>query len=217
MPNSPSLADALSAHHVPLRGESVLLEPLAVSHSDALWEAADRVGDSGALTTVPRSRESMGRYVIAALAAKKAGGALPYAIVALERRAVVGSTRFASIERWDFGENAAPRASVVHAVEIGWTWLAADAQRTVVNTESKLLLLTHAFEVLGVERVMLKTDVRNTRSRAAIERIGGRLEGILRRHMPAADGGVRDTAMYSIVVTEWPEVQSSLRARLRKT
>jgi RimJ/RimL family protein N-acetyltransferase len=118
---------------------------------------------------------------------------------------VVGSTRFGNIERWS--------SDAIDAVEIGWTWLAASAQRTAVNTEAKILMLDHAFGVWRVKRVTLKTDARNARSRAAIARIGGKLDGILRAHMPAADGGVRDSAVFSILAAEWP----AHRARLLDT
>lgn len=100
-------------------------------------------------------------------------------------------------------------------VEIGHTWYAASAQRTACNTETKLLMLTYAFEEWQVARVTLKTDARNARSRAAIERIGGRYEGIRRAHRLATDGTVRDTVYFSIVAAEWPQVRHDLCARLR--
>ena len=103
------------------------------------------------------------------------------------------------------------------AVEIGSTWLAPSAQRTAINTHAKLLMLTHAFEAWAVLRVTLKTDARNLRSRAAIERIGARFDGVLRAHMPAFDGGVRDTAFYSIVAVEWPELRRALLDRVLRT
>jgi RimJ/RimL family protein N-acetyltransferase len=98
--------------------------------------------------------------------------------------------------------------------EIGGTWLAPRVQRTPVNTEAKLLMLAHAFEVWRVRRVSLKTDARNERSRRAIERLGARFDGVLRAHMPAADGGLRDSAFYSILDAEWPAVRETLRSRL---
>lgn len=105
------------------------------------------------------------------------------------------------------------------AVEVGGTWLAASAQRTAVNTEAKLLLLAHAFDTWGVVRVDLKTDARNERSRAAIERLGARFEGVLRRWQPSQvageEDGYRDSAIYSVLDTEWPSVRANLAARLR--
>jgi RimJ/RimL family protein N-acetyltransferase len=130
---------------------------------------------------------------------------------------VVGSTRFGNVERWQWPPGD-PRQRPVEqpdAVEIGWTWLAERAQRTGLNREAKLLLLGHAFETWRCHRVTLKTDARNLRSRAGIEGIGGKLDGILRAHMPAADGGIRDTAIYSIVAAEWPAVKARLIERLR--
>jgi RimJ/RimL family protein N-acetyltransferase len=100
-------------------------------------------------------------------------------------------------------------------VEIGWTWLTAEAQRSGVNTDAKLAMLTHAFEVWRVLRVSLMTDSRNARSRGAIERLGARLDGVLRAARVANDGAVRDTAAYSILAAEWPGVKAGLAARLR--
>src|SRR5207248_842495 len=116
------------------------------------------------------------------------GSALPFAIVQRASGRVIGSTRFFNFEyfRWPEGTRAPPQAP--DAVEIGWTWLAADAQRTVANTEAKLLMLAHAFESWKVVRVNLRTDARNARSRAAIERLGAKLDGILRSHVPSVDG-----------------------------
>ena len=125
---------------------------------------------------------------------------------------VVGSTRFLNLRSWGRpGANGDPDVA-----EVGATWLAASAQRSPVNTEAKLLQLTHAFDVWGVERLELKTDARNDRSRAAIERLGARFEGVLRAYQPAADHpGARDTAMYSILAAEWPDVRTNLVTRLR--
>jgi RimJ/RimL family protein N-acetyltransferase len=118
-------------------------------------------------------------------------------------------------EYWDWDGTGATDANESDAVEIGSTWLAASAQRTGVNTEMKLLMLAHAFDVLGVRRVTLKTDARNRRSRDNIERVGATFEGVLRAHMPAMDGGIRDSAWYSILDSEWPAVRGRLTARLR--
>ncbi len=101
--------------------------------------------------------------------------------------------------------------------EIGSTWLAASAQRTPANTEAKLLMLRHAFDGWGVQRITLKTDARNARSRRAIERLGAQFEGIRRAHVPATDGSIRDTAYYSVLPKEWPTVQGNLVRRLRST
>jgi RimJ/RimL family protein N-acetyltransferase len=141
---------------------------------------------------------------------------LPFATVQRSSGAVVGSTRFWSLEFWPWPENHPLRRppGVPDAVEIGYTWLAPEVQRTALNTEAKLLMLTHAFEQWAVHRVSLRTDVRNARSRAAIERLGARLDGVLRAASPAMDGGIRDTASYSLLANEWPATRARLTLRL---
>lgn len=128
---------------------------------------------------------------------------------------VVGSTRFDDIAAWTWpAGHTHERSGVPDAVEIGGTWLASSARRTVVNTEAKYLMLVHAFEVWRVHRVRLRTDVRNEVSRRAIERIGARFEGVLRADRPGADGTVRDSALFSVVAAEWPGVRAQLEERL---
>ena len=136
---------------------------------------------------------------------------MPFAIVRASDNAVLGSTRFFDIERWSWPEaHPLHGRSTPDAGEIGYTWLARPAIRTAANTESKLLMLTHAFEAWKVHRVCFHTDVRNSRSRAALERIGGRFEGILHAHRMAADYIPRDSARFSIVAAEWPAVKERL-------
>ena len=131
------------------------------------------------------------------------------------RDLVVGSTRFCEIFVWQWPPAAThQRHGVPDVVDIGFTWLSGSAQRSPVNTEAKLLMMTHAFENWEVHRVALQTDVRNARSRAAIERIGGRLDGIMRADRPGADDTVRTSARFSIVASEWPGVRQRLRQRL---
>jgi RimJ/RimL family protein N-acetyltransferase len=130
---------------------------------------------------------------------------------------VVGATRFCEVSHWQWPPGAShQRHGVPDVVDIGYTWLAGSAQRTPVNTEAKLLMMTHAFEVWGVHRVALQTDVRNERSRSAIERIGGKLDGILRGDRPGADDTVRTSARFSILASEWPEVKARLVERLAR-
>jgi RimJ/RimL family protein N-acetyltransferase len=206
---------------VTLEGEVVRLEPLGEHHVEGLVEAAGGDRSTFALTWVPQpTRESCAAYVRSALGALAAGTALPFATVRRADGAVVGSTRFLNIESWPLpAEIDPPRWSVgrrgPEAVEIGSTWLSASSQRSAVNTEAKLLMLAHAFEVWEVLRVSFKTDARNVRSRANIERVGARFEGILRNHMYAYDGGIRDSALYAITPEDWLEVKSALAARLR--
>jgi RimJ/RimL family protein N-acetyltransferase len=129
---------------------------------------------------------------------------------------LVGSTRFLNIEFWTWPEGNAHQRGVERpdAVEIGATWLAAETQRTPINTEAKLLMLGHAFDRWRVHRVSLMTDARNERSRNAIMRLGARFDGVLRAARPASDGAIRDTAAFSILESEWPAIRAKLQARL---
>ncbi len=148
------------------------------------------------------SIDDMQRYVQQALAERDAGDALPFVIVDARTAELVGSTRYGNVSQAN------------RRLEIGWTWLALSAQRTGINTEAKLMLLAHAFDVLGCLRVELKTDVINAQSRAAILRLGAQEEGILRSHSITEDGRRRDTVYYSILDHEWPAVRANLKARL---
>ncbi|HEY1650460.1 MAG TPA: GNAT family protein [Acidimicrobiales bacterium] len=208
-----------------LEGTYVRLEPLAESHVPGLVEAASEDRSHYQWTYVPDGREHMAEHVRDALARVAAGAHVAFATVRRggagggagggEPDRVVGSTRFCEVAFWGWPPGAShQRVGVPDVVDIGFTFLAASAQRTRVNTEAKLLMMTHAFEVWGVHRVALQTDVRNKRSWAAIERIGGKLDGILRADRPGADDTVRTSARFSIVAEEWPEVKARLVARL---
>ncbi|MGA8869141.1 MAG: GNAT family protein, partial [Candidatus Sulfotelmatobacter sp.] len=164
---------------------------------------------------VPQGQAAVAGYVDTALAWRDALTAAPFAIVdakgGVRDGVVIGSTRFWNIERWLWPQGHARHGrGVPDACEIGYTWLARSAIRTGANTEAKLLMLTHAFESWEVLRVCFHTDARNQRSRAALERIGGRFEGILRAHRMAADYTARDSVRYSIVAEEWPAVKEQL-------
>jgi RimJ/RimL family protein N-acetyltransferase len=199
----------------PLGDSIVVLEPLEQSHAEALWDAASGDRATYGLTLVPASLEAMRAYVEAHLADQARGASLPFATRDARTGRVVGATRFMNIERWSWApDNPMGRTDgMPDAVEIGSTWLAPSAQRTAINTHAKLLMLGRAFDEWRVRRVTLKTDARNARSRAAIERLGARFDGVLRAHMPAFDGGVRDTAFYSILLDEWPAVRERLAAQ----
>jgi len=199
-----------------LTGKHGRLEPLAPRHIAGLVAAS--AGDPSLYqwSPVPQSLEAATSYVNTAIAWREAGTAVPFAIVRNADGVVIGSTRFFNIERWDWPVGHAEHGRrVMEGCEIGYTWLSPSAVRTAANSESKLLMMTHAFETWRVLRVCLHTDVRNTRSRAAIERIGGKLEGILRAHRMAADFIPRDSARYSIIASEWPEVKRCLIERLQ--
>jgi RimJ/RimL family protein N-acetyltransferase len=167
---------------------------------------------------VPQGKTEALKYVNTALAWKNAGTAVPFAIVQLATGAIVGSTRFFNLEHW-FGPSghSLHGRSAPDVCEIGYTWLSKSAIRTPVNTEAKLLMLTHAFEDWQVLRVCFHTDARNQRSRAALERIGGQFEGILRAHRLAADNTARDSVRYSIVNSEWSAVKPRLVGFLDQT
>ena len=198
-------------------GRFVRLEPLALHHAEALAAASAADPSLYQWSPVPQGAEAARTYIEAALAARDAGAALPFATVRLSDGIVIGSTRFFDMERWKWpaGHDRHGR-SEPDVCEIGYTWLAADAMRTAVNSEAKLLMLTHAFETWQVFRVCLHTDARNRRSQAAIQRIGGKFEGVLRAHRMAADFIPRDSNRYSIVAAEWPEVKRRLEERLKR-
>jgi N-acetyltransferase len=202
---------------VTLIGTHVRLEPLSHAHVPALVGAAvSGPRDSYAFTRVPATEADATAYVAEALALHGAGRALPFATIDGRDGRVVGSTRFLNVEFWMWPAGS-PRQRGEHlpdVVEIGATWLAPAAQRTAINTEAKLLMLTHAFEVWRVHRVSLVTDSRNERSRNAILRLGAQFDGVLRAARVAFDGAIRHTAAYSILEAEWPAVKAGLRAKL---
>jgi RimJ/RimL family protein N-acetyltransferase len=203
-----------------LEGRLVRLEPLAGHHADGLLAAATAAPEEGfPFTFVPGDRGALARWLEEALAAAAEGRAIPFATCAADDGQVLGATRFGNLERWPRTPDVPgppPTPSGLDAVEIGWTWLARSAQRSGANTEAKRLMLGHAFEAWGVRRVTLKTDARNQRSRAAIARLGATLDGVLRAHLPARDGGVRDSAVFSILAAEWPAVRRRLDGLLAR-
>jgi len=194
-----------------LSGKHVRLEALDHRHVDGLVAAAAVDRSLYQWSPVPQGKGEAISYVDTAMASLNAGTAVPFATVRVQDGAVIGSTRFFDLERWAWppGHPRHGRA-FPDACEIGYTWLTSSAIRTAANTEAKLLMLTHAFEAWQVLRVCFHTDARNQRSRAALERIGGRFEGILRAHRMAADFIARDSARFSIVAAEWPDVRQRL-------
>lgn len=189
---------------VTLEGKHIRLEPLSRSHypdlcevglDEKLWKVA---------TTLIRAHEDMKEYIDAALKDQSDGKSLPFAIVKKSSGEAIGSTRYGNI---DAGHRR---------VEIGWTWVARKWQRTAVNTEAKLLLLTHAFETLDCIRVEFKTDSTNNQARNALLRIGAKEEGILRNHMIAPGGRIRHSVYYSIIDSEWKGVKRELEKKLMR-
>ncbi len=195
------------------------LEPLSESHIPALVEAAAEDRTNYQWTYTPEGTGQMTDYVLDALAKVASGAHVAFATIQRGQDGrpdrVVGATRFCEIAYWQWPPGAGhQRQGVPDVVDIGFTWLSGSAQRTPVNTEAKLLMMGHAFEVWEVHRVALQTDVRNKRSWAAIERIGGKLDGIMRADRPGSDDTVRTSARFSIVAAEWPSVKARLTARL---
>jgi len=189
-----------------LEGTRVRLEPLSFAHAAGLF-AASQDETIWRWLPVPMfpSVEAVEAWIAEALQEQSTGTSVAFATVRARDGKTVGSTRFLDIRR--------PH----RALEIGWTWLATEAQRTAVNTEAKFLMLRHAFEEHGAIRVQLKTDERNEKSRTAIGRLGAVFEGILRNYQTRAhDGYVRNTAMFSITDTEWPAVKAGLEAKLSR-
>ncbi|PWI18257.1 N-acetyltransferase [Streptomyces sp. Act143] len=193
-----------------LEGALVRLEPLERRHAPGLAAAAEEDRETYAYTWVPRADEVPG-YIDAQLGRAADGKLAPYAQIARATGRVVGTTSYWEPRSW-LSEDR------LDAIEIGFSWLARSAQGTGVNAESKYLLLRHAFETWGVSRVDLKTDARNARSRAAIESVGARFEGVLRNWSrswaPGEDGRLRDSAIFSITAEEWPRVRGRLAERV---
>ena len=184
---------------ITLEGRHVTLAPLTPQHEEALVVAATDGELWHSTVTIIPTRETMAEYIKEALAAEDA---LPFVIINKATSRIVGTTRFYFIRPND------------HTVAIGYTWLSSSAQRTAINTESKLLLLTHAFEEWQYNRVEFITDVLNEQSRAALVRLGAKQEGILRSHLVLPNGRIRDSVVYSIIKDEWPDVKRELAARV---
>ena len=184
-----------------LEGSIVRLEPLTAEHADALWEAAQSRQIWAWLAHLDR-RERFDAWMELTLKAIADGREGPFVTRLKDGGRVVGSSRYLNVRRPD------------RVVEIGWTWLNPTAWRTGANVEAKLLMLERAFEVLGCVRVEFKTDARNRRSRDALAAIPARFEGVLRNHMIVPDVGLRDSAYFSVIDEEWPEVRANLQRRL---
>lgn len=183
---------------VVLEGEVVRLEPMEMGHLDGLWEAGKDESLWSLIPTNVASIDDMSDYMRSALADRDRGAALPFVTILAESGTIVGSTRFGNID-------AAHRKA-----EIGWTWIGPKWQRTAVNTEAKLLMLTHAFDVWKCIRVEFKTDANNVTSRNAIRRLGATEEGTLRQHMITDSGRFRDSVYFSIIDSEWETVRKEL-------
>ena len=189
---------------ITLEDRGIRLEPLGPEHADDLIAAAS----DGRLwelwfTSVPEP-DQVRRYIAEAQAGQAAGHMLPWAVRELTEGRIIGTTRYHDI------------VAVIDRVEIGWTWYALTWQRSAVNTTCKLLLFQHAFETLGCKVVGLRTDNFNFRSQRAIEALGAKRDGVIRHHYARRDGSVRDSVMYSVLATEWPDVKRHLITRLER-
>ena len=185
-----------------LEGSIVILEPLAEKHAEGLWEAAQAPEIWRWLYHVGASRERFDKWWRLTMDAAASGAESPFATRERSSGKLIGSSRYLNVRPPD------------RVVEIGWTWLAPNAWGSGANVEAKLLMLEHAFETLGCLRVEFKTDARNERSRAALSALPAQFEGIMRKHMTVPDVGVRDSAYFSVIDDEWPEVRANLRRRL---
>ncbi|MCW3060214.1 MAG: family N-acetyltransferase [Capsulimonas sp.] len=187
---------------ISLTASRAQLLPLDPSHAAGFLKAAQGQGIWDYMPIAVDNELAVAQWIETALAAQSRGEELPFTVWDQQLAKIVGSTRYMDI-------------SLPHkSLEIGWTWLSPEVHRTAVNTECKYLLLQHAFEALGMNRVQLKTDSRNERSQRAIERIGGVREGVLRRHRVLPDGYVRDSVYFSVIAEEWPAVKARLEGMM---
>ncbi|MHB1445451.1 MAG: GNAT family N-acetyltransferase [Acidimicrobiales bacterium] len=198
-----------------LQGTLIRLEPLYDEHVDDLVAAAAESRETYGLAQVPDGSAAMRDWVTRATQARDQGRQVPFVIRELISDQVVGSTRFHEMDAWQWPQGSSnQRSGPPDGVEIGSTWLSSSAQRTGVNIDAKLALMTHAFEAWKVHRVRFRTDERNIRSRRAIEALGASFDGVLRADKAGADNTVRNSAYYSILAPEWPAVKDRLKERL---
>lgn len=190
---------------IKLEGTTVTLLPMGIEHLDDLWKAADAQAIWEFTASKIMCKEEMELTIKAAVEERKRGTQFPFVVVDNESGKIIGSSRYL-----DLSESH-------KSLEIGWTWYHPDYWRTRVNTETKFLMLQHAFEVKNMNRVQFNTDSRNIRSQTAIARLGAKKEGVLRKHRIIADGYVRDTVVFSIIKEEWPMVKSLLQDKLKRT
>ena len=188
-----------------LEGKSVRLEPLRLENLDELCTIGLDESIWAWTTNIIKSKEDMRRYVETALEEFERRVSLPFVTIEKNSNKIIGSTRFGNIDIRN------------RKVEIGWTWINAQWQRSFVNTEAKFLMLAHAFEIWKCVRLEFKTDALNEKSRNAILRIGAKQEGILRRHMITETGRFRDSVYFSIIDSEWENVKANLQNKLKQT
>ena len=188
-----------------LVGKYVRLEPLAYEHTDDLYNHCGNDEEVWRWLSQhnPVTRDAMHQIITGALIERDAGEREPFAVILMETKEAIGATSFLD------------QVPEHRRVEIGWTFYGREFWRSPVNTETKLLLMTEAFEVRNCDRVALKTDIRNERSQAAITRLGAKQEGVLRHLVIRKDGSLRDSVFYSVLADEWPSVKARLEAALQ--
>jgi RimJ/RimL family protein N-acetyltransferase len=187
-----------------LEGSIVTLEPLRAEHAEELWQAAQAPEIWQWLAHIGGNHDYFEMWLEASLEAARAGREGPFTTRDANSGRAIGSSRYLNVRPAD------------RVVEIGWTWLHPSAWRTGANVEAKLLMMRHAFETLECVRVEFKTDARNERSRAALAALPAQFEGILRNHMIVPDVGLRDSAYFSVIDSEWSEVEANLKRRLAR-
>jgi RimJ/RimL family protein N-acetyltransferase len=188
---------------ITLTGAHLRLEPMRLLHAQALLDAGRDDAIWTWMPAKPVTPEKMERWLERAMEAESQGREYPFVVVRLEDNRVIGSTRYLDVQEAD------------RNVEIGWTWYAPDAWGGVVNPEAKYLLMRHAFDDWRAIRVALKTDINNLHSQGAIKKLGARYEGTLRNQRIRLDGSYRDTVVFSVIESEWPQVKARLEQRLR--
>jgi RimJ/RimL family protein N-acetyltransferase len=189
---------------VTLEGKLVRLEPLSMEHYSALAEIAFNPEIWRWMTDPMKSESDLRRYIQAGIDAAAAGAAMPWATRSKKDNRIIGSTRFADIQTFH------------RTLEIGWTWMHPDYQRSGINVEAKYLQLRHAFEVMGARRVAFKTHQQNLKSQTAIQALGAKHEGVFRNHVIMPDGSTRHSYWYSIIAEEWPDAKARLEDRMAK-
>jgi N-acetyltransferase len=188
---------------ITLTGKHVRLEPMRPAHAAALLDAGRDPEIWEWMPNRPLTPETIDRWLEKAMSAELQGREYPFVVVRLEDNRVIGSTRYLDVQEDD------------RSVEIGWTWYSPEAWGGVVNPEAKYLLMHHAFDDWRAIRVALKTDIKNAHSQAAIKKLGARYEGTMRNQRIRPDGSYRDTVLFSITESEWPQVKARLEERLR--
>jgi N-acetyltransferase len=198
------MGDGKMDNKITLEGMTVKLMPMELGQVDDLWEAGQNQSIWEFTSSKVRNKEEMKKVIEAALVEREKGTQIPFIVVDKETDKIIGSSRYLDISK------------IHKTLEIGWTWYSPDFWRTSANTETKMLMLQHAFEKMKVNRVQFCTDSRNVRSQNAISRLGAQREGVLRKHRIIADGYVRDTVVFSILKEEWPQIKTGLLEKLNR-